>query len=54
MTVSSMLYKAARLSRDANAVTRAFETTSPRPIVRRAANRMIGRAAGRVLRRLYL
>jgi hypothetical protein len=54
VTVSSMLYRAARLSRDANAVNRALKTRSPRPIVRRAANRMIGRAAGRVLRRLYL
>lgn len=47
MSFTSALYKAARLSADARAIRRSIETGSPRPIIRRAKNRTVGRALGR-------
>lgn len=51
MSLTSMLYRAARLSADARAVKRSLETGSPRPLVKRAANKWIGR---NVVRRIFL
>jgi hypothetical protein len=51
MNLSRMLYRAARVSRDIEAVS----SGSPRRISRRAKNRIIGRALGRagIWRRLW-
>jgi hypothetical protein len=51
MTLTSQLYKAARLS----ATTRALASGNPRRIVRRGKNIVVGRALGRagVWRRLW-
>lgn len=46
MSVTSMLFRAARLSADARAVRRGR-------IPQRAANKLVGRAAGRALRRVW-
>ena len=43
MSITSALYKLARLSADARAVRRSVETGSPAPILRRLANKAIGR-----------
>lgn len=47
MNLTRLLYRAARLSADGRAVRRSIATGSPRPIVRRAKNRLVGRALGR-------
>jgi hypothetical protein len=51
MSITSALYRAARLSADARAVKRSFQTGSPKPIVRRAVNKAIGRG---IVSRLFL
>jgi len=43
MSITSFLYRLARLSADARAVERSVETGSPKPLVRRAANKLWGR-----------
>lgn len=43
MSLTSILYKAARMSADARAVKRSIQTGSPKPIVRRVVNKAIGR-----------
>jgi len=43
MSITSLLYRLARLSADARAVERSVETGSPAPIIRRAANKLWGR-----------
>ena len=43
MSVTSCLYRLARLSADARSVERSVETGSPEPIIRRAANKLWGR-----------
>lgn len=48
--LSRLLYGAARLSRDARAVSRAADTGDPSPIVRRAGRRLLGRLIARGLR----
>lgn len=47
--IAAALYAAARLSRDAKAVS----SGSPEKVARRAKNKLVGRIAGRVLSRLY-
>ncbi len=51
MSLSSFLYRAARVSRDIEAVS----SGNPKRITRRAKNKLIGRALGRagVWRRLW-
>lgn len=49
MSLTSMLFKAARLSADGRAVRRAIETGSPKPIARRAKNKVAGRLLGAFL-----
>ena len=44
MSVTSFLFKLARLSADARSVSRSVETGSPAPIFRRIANKAIGRS----------
>jgi hypothetical protein len=51
MSITSALYKAARLSADARAVKRSIQTGSPKPIVRRLVNITIGR---NIVSRLFL
>jgi hypothetical protein len=43
LSVTSFLYRLARLSADARAVERSIETGTPTPIIRRAANKLWGR-----------
>jgi len=43
LSITSFLYRLARLSADARAVERSVETGSPKPLVRRAANKLWGR-----------
>ena len=43
MSITSFLYRLARLSANAGAVERSVETESPTPIIRRAANKLWGR-----------
>lgn len=51
MSITSALYRAARLSADARAVKRSVQTGSPKPIARRLANKLIGRT---IVSRLFL
>jgi hypothetical protein len=55
VNLTSLLYRAARVSADARAVRRSLETGSPRPVLRRAKNRTLGRALGKagVWRRMW-
>lgn len=53
MRVKSAIYKGLRISNDVHAVSRAFDTTSPTPIVRRVGRRFYGRMAGRLARKLF-
>ena len=46
-------YRALALLNDAKAARRAVRTGSPRPLVRRAARRVYGRATGALARRLF-
>lgn len=43
MNLTSLLYRLARISADANAVERAVEAGSPKPLLRRLVNKGIGR-----------
>jgi hypothetical protein len=43
MSITSFQYRLARLSADARAVERSVETGSPKPLIRRAANKLWGR-----------
>lgn len=43
MSITSFLYRLARLSADASAVERSVGTGSAKPIIRRAANKLWGR-----------
>ncbi len=47
MRLSSLLYRLARTSRDVEAVERSVETGNPAPVVRRAKNKLVGRALRR-------
>lgn len=47
MSMTNDLYRLARLSADGRAVRRSIETGSLRPVARRAANRVKGRALAR-------
>lgn len=47
--VRGVLYTAAKLLGDVQAVEKAFRTKSGAPLVKRARNRVVGRAASRVL-----
>jgi len=49
MNLSRLLYRAARASRDLNAI----ESGDPKKIARRAKNKVVGRLAARLLGRLY-
>ena len=49
--LSKTLYKAARLTRDVNAVSRAGRKRSGSPIVKRIVNKGIGRIAGKLFLR---
>lgn len=55
MSLSSFLYRAARVSRDVEAVEKTAATCNPKYVARRAKNRIIGRALARlgVWRRLW-
>lgn len=44
---TSLLYRLARYSSDADAVSRSIRTGSPRPVERRLVNRAIGRSLAR-------
>lgn len=50
MSLTSFLFKLARLSADARAVNRSVRSGSPTPIVRRLTNKLWGR---KVLSRLW-
>jgi hypothetical protein len=55
MSLARFLYSAARAARDGEAVGRAIATGSPRPIMNRVANRMIGRyVLGWIGRQLWM
>lgn len=43
VSFTSLLYRLARISADANAVERAVEAGSPKPLLRRLVNKGIGR-----------
>lgn len=43
MSITSLLFRLARFSADVRAGKRAVETGSPMPIVRRIANKLVGR-----------
>ncbi len=47
--LSRVLYGAARLTRDARAVSRAVDTGSPAPLVRRAGRKLLGRLIARAV-----
>lgn len=47
MRFSSFLYRAARISRDAEAVSRSAETGNPEYVARRVKNHILGRALAR-------
>jgi hypothetical protein len=49
--LSQASYRVARTSRNANALQRAISTGSPKPLLRRAWNRALGRMLGRLFRR---
>jgi hypothetical protein len=48
----SALYRTARIMGDVQAVSRAVETGSGRPVARRAKRRLLGRLAGRIIAKL--
>jgi hypothetical protein len=50
MTLTSRLYRLARLGRDVKAVERCIETGSPKPLLKRIVNKAIGRV---IVRRLW-
>ncbi len=43
MSLTSLLYRLARLSADARSVERSIRSGSPAPLIRRAANKLWGR-----------
>lgn len=47
MSITSTLYKLARLSADARAVSRSIQTGSPKPIGKRLIRKAIGRGLAR-------
>jgi hypothetical protein len=47
MSLSSYLYRMARLSRDAKAIDRFVTTGDPQPLLRRAKNKALGRLLAR-------
>jgi hypothetical protein len=47
MSLTSMLFRAARASDDARAVRRTFQTGDPRYVVRRGKNIVVGRELGK-------
>lgn len=51
MSLTSHLYRAARMSADLRAARRSVETGSPKPLLRRLANKLIGRG---VVSRMFL
>lgn len=51
-SVRSALYLAGRLLGDEQAVSKSIRTGSPRPVVKRAERRILGRVAGRAIRRI--
>lgn len=48
MTLTSFLYRMARISADGRAIERSIETGSPAPLLRRLSNKLIGRFLGRL------
>jgi len=48
MRLSRFLYRAARTSRDVEAIAETAETGSPKYVARRAKNKLVGRALARV------
>jgi hypothetical protein len=48
MKISRILYKWARLSRDVNAVNKTASKLSPTPLLKRAANKRIGKIVGKL------
>ena len=51
MTITRMLYRAARASNNARSVRRSIQTGDPRYVERRAANVIKGRVLGKILNR---
>lgn len=46
--LSQFLYRAARISRDVEAIERTAETGNPAYVARRVRNKLVGRALGRL------
>lgn len=49
MSLTSLLFRAARASADLRAVRRSVESGSPKPALRRAKNKLVGRRLGGLL-----
>jgi hypothetical protein len=48
MRLSTLLYRAARVSRNVEAVERTAETGNPKDVARRAKNKLVGRSLARL------
>jgi hypothetical protein len=48
LRLSRFLYQAARVSRDVEAIEKTTETGNPKYVTRRAQNKVLGRALGRL------
>lgn len=53
MTIKSVIYKLLKFSNDVNAIQRSIKTKSARPVGRRVARRVYGKATGRLARKLF-
>lgn len=53
MGIKRVIYQALKYSNDVNAVSRAVEQRSARPVVRRVGRRVYGKLTGRLARKLF-
>lgn len=51
--ISKVLYWLARLSRDAQAVSRSVQTGDPTPILKRMGRKVVGKAVGQYTNKLF-